>query len=112
MTINGVIYKATNITMKTQYMFVRFPLNTFNGQVIFTNLTISFNFRNPNQSIDCTVTPVFELSLFDFQANSIFAQTLSNNQLCPTLTTRLFGINVTGNTKFPAGSSTTFVVSI
>jgi hypothetical protein len=75
-------------------------------------MTIAFNFKNPNKTIDCSVTPVYVISFFDFQANSLFAQTLSNNQICPTLNNRLYAINVTGNTKIPAGSSTTFVVSI
>lgn len=37
---------------------------------------------------------------------------MSNNQICPTLSNRLYTINVTGNTKFPAGSSTQFIVTI
>jgi len=55
---------------------------------------------------------VFKISLFDFKGNHISAQSLSNNQLCPELTNRLFGINVTGNTKISAGSSSTFIISI
>ena len=112
LTINSVVYVATNITMKPRYLFARLPLTAFTGQVSFTSITISFNFRNPNKSLDCSVTPVFRISIFDFQANSIFAQTLSNNQVCPTLSNRLYTINVTGNTKFPAGSSTQFIVTI
>jgi hypothetical protein len=112
LAINGNNYTATNITLKQQYLFARLPANAFSGQVVFTSLSISFSFKNPNKSIDCSVTPVYVISLFDFQANSIFAQTLSNNQICPTLTTRLYAINVTGNTKISAGSSTTFIVSI
>lgn len=50
--------------------------------------------------------------MFDFKGNSVFAQTLSNNQICPTLRDRLFSVNVTGNTKISAGSSNAFIVSI
>jgi hypothetical protein len=32
--------------------------------------------------------------------------------MCPALTTKLFDINVTGNTKIPAGSSSTFYINI
>lgn len=112
LTINSVIYQATNITMKSQYLFARLPTNSFSSQLSVTSLTISFNFRNPNKSIDCTVTPVYLITFFNFQTNSIFGQTLSNNQVCPTLTNRLFSINVTGNTKIPAGTSSNFIVTI
>lgn len=112
LTINGVTYTSNNITMKTLYLFARFPVSTFTSQISFTTVTLAFNFKNPNKTIDCSVTPVYVISFFDFQANSLFAQTLSNNQICPTLLNRLYAINVTGNTKISAGSSTTFVVSI
>ena len=98
--------------MIDRYLFARFTHNAFSSQLTFTSFTVAFNFRNPNKSIDCTVTPVFEFSLFDFKGNSIFAQTLSNNQICPTLRDRLFSVNVTGNTKISAGSSNSFIVSI
>ena len=55
---------------------------------------------------------MFKVSLFDFKSNIISAQSLSNNQLCPSLTDRLFGINITGNTKISAGSSSTFTISL
>lgn len=98
--------------MKTLYLFARFPVSTFTSQISFTTVTVAFNFKNPNKSIDCSVTPVYVISFFDFHANSLFAQTLSNNQICPNLANRLFAINVTGNTKISAGSSSTFVISI
>lgn len=112
LVINSVTYSATNITMKSQYLFARLPANAFTSQVSVTSLTISFNFRNPNQSINCTVSPVYLITFFDFLGNSIFGQTLSNNQICPTLTNRLFAINVTGNTKISAGTSTNFIVTL
>lgn len=112
LTINSVTYPATNITMKSQYLFARLPANTFTSQITVTSLTISFNFRNPNKTIDCTITPVYLITFFDFLGNSIFGQTLSNNQICPTLTNRLFTINVDGNTKIPAGTSNTFIITL
>lgn len=98
--------------MKPGYLFARLPLSAFTTQVSFTSIAIYFNFRNPNKSLDCTATPVFRISIFNFLTNSIFAQTLSNNKICPVLNNRLFTVNVTGNTKFPAGSSEQFIVTI
>lgn len=69
-------------------------------------------FRNPNSSINCSALPVFKISLFDFKGNNINVQSLSNNQICPNLTNRLYGINVTGNTKISAGSSSNFIISL
>jgi hypothetical protein len=112
LTINGVTYSTSNVQLSTLNLFARFANTTFSSSVVYTSFSISFQFRNPNQSIDCTVNPVFTISLFDFKGNSIYAQTLSNNIVCPTFTTYLYGINITGNTKIPAGSSETFTVSL
>jgi hypothetical protein len=111
-TINNVTYSTTNITLTTGKLFAIFSASTFTSQLVFKNFTIGFLFRNPNVSIDCTAPTVFKISLFDFKANSIFVQSLSNNVACPTFTSRLFSINVTGNTKISAGSSSTFVVTL
>lgn len=107
-----MIYTSTNITLTTGKLFAVFTLSAFSSQVIFTNFTINFLFRNPTRDIACTVDPVFQISLFDFKGNSIFVQSLSNNIACPTFTTKLYAINVTGNTKISAGSSSTFIVSL
>jgi hypothetical protein len=107
-----VTYAASNINIKYPYLFARLPTNAFTAQVSVTSLTVSFNFKNPNKSIDCTVSPVYLITFFDFLGNTIFGQTLSNNQICPSLTSRLFAINVAGNTKISAGTSTSFIVTI
>jgi hypothetical protein len=73
LTINAVTYTATNITLKSQYIFATFPLNTFTSQLTFTTFGLAFNFRNPNKTIDCSVTPVYVISFFDFQSNNLFA---------------------------------------
>ena len=111
-TINSVKYTSTMITLIPGRLFAQFTENTFASQVTFSSLLAEFEFRNPNKSIDCSVQPVFKVSLFDFKGNNINAQSLSNNQICPELTNRLFGINVTGNTKISAGSSSVFIISI
>jgi hypothetical protein len=112
LNIGANTYTATNVTMSPQYLFATLPLNAFTTQVNFTAFNISFLFRNPNSSIDCTVLPVFTISLFDFKGNSIYGQTLSNNLICPTFSTYLYSINVTGNTKISAGSSSTFIITL
>lgn len=112
LTVNGVLYATSNVTLSPGYLFATFTPQQFSSQVVFTSFSVGFNFRNPNTSIDCSAVPVFVISLFDFKGNSIFAQTLSNNKVCPVLSNRLFAINVTGNTKISAGSSSVFVVSI
>lgn len=112
LTIGATTYIATNVTMSTRYLYASLPANSFTSQVSFTSFKISFVFRNPNTSIDCSVNPVFTISLFDFKANSIYAQTLSNNKLCPPFSTYLYTINVTGNTKISAGSSSPFTISL
>lgn len=112
MTIGANTYQATNVTMASRYLFAVFPESTFSSQLTFTTFSISFTFRNPNRTVDCTVLPVFVISLFDFKSNSIYSQTLSNNVICPNLTTYLYGINITGNTKISAGSSSPFFVTL
>lgn len=111
-TISGNTYSASNITMSNRYLFAVFPNNSFNSQINFTTFNITFMFRNPNISLDCTVLPVFTLTMFDFKSRSIYAQTLSNNKVCPTFSTYLYSINVTGNTKISAGSSSQFIISL
>lgn len=111
-TINTIVYTSNNITLSPGYLFATFAPSTFTSQLSFTTFKVDFIFRNPNSSIDCSAIPVFVISLFDFKGNSIFGQTLSNNKVCPTLNNRLYTINITGNTKISAGSSSVFVVSI
>ena len=111
-SISGNTYSASNITMSNRYLFAVFPNNSFNSQINFTTFNITFMFRNPNISLDCTVLPVFTLTMFDFKSRSIYAQTLSNNKVCPTFSTYLYSINVTGNTKISAGSSSQFIISL
>jgi hypothetical protein len=98
--------------MSNRYLFVTFSNNSFIGQINFTTFNITFMFRNPNISLDCSVLPVFTLTLFDFKSRSIYAQTLSNNKVCPIFSTYLYSINVTGNTKISAGSSSQFIISL
>ena len=105
-------FSTTDIRLTTRYLFAVFEKTMFTSQVNFTSFKISFMFRNPNKTVDCTVLPVFTVSLFDFKGKSIYAQTLSNNEVCPTFTTRLYEINVTGNTKISAGSSSPFYVTL
>jgi len=111
-TIAGTNYTASNITMSTQYLYAVLSNNAFNNQLNFTSFSITFMFRNPNVTIDCTVSTVFTISLFDFKGKSIYAQTLANNKVCPSFSTYLYTINVTGNTKISAGSSSQFIVSL
>jgi hypothetical protein len=110
--INGNTYSASQLKMTSRYLFAPIPQTLFTAQVDFTTFNISFVFRNPNKTIDCKITPVFTISLFDFKGNSLYAQTLSNNQVCPTFTTHLFDIKVTGNTKIAAGASSVFYVTL
>ena len=112
LTIGATTYIATNVTMSPQYLYASLPATAFSAAVSFTSFNLSFVFRNPNTSIDCSVTPVFKISLFDFKANSIYSQTLSNNKLCPTFSTYLYTINVTGNTKISADSSSPFSITL
>ena len=110
--INSQEYNATSIRMATRYLMAVLPTSVFTSQLDFTTFNITFIFRNPNVTINCKVNPVFTVSLFDFKSNSIYAQTLSNNEICPTMTTHLFDTKVTGNTKISAGSSSTFYVTL
>ena len=112
LTISGNNYTASNITMSTGYLYAVFSATAFTSQINFTTFNITFMFRNPNVSIDCTNSPVFTISLFDFKSRSIYAQSLSNNNVCPSLSVYLASINVNGNTKIPAGSSSQFIVSL
>lgn len=112
MSVGSDVFTATNITLGTRYLFAIFETNAFNAQLEFTTFNISFIFRNPNKSVDCTVVPVFTISLFDFKGKNIYAETLSNKAGCPTFSTRLYAINVTGNTKISAGSSSTFYITL
>ena len=110
--ISSQYYNSTNIRMSNRYLFAVFPSTLFPSQLDFTTFNITFVFRNPNETINCKIGPVFTVSIFDFKGNSIYAQTLSNNQICPSLTTHLFDIKVTGNTKISAGSSSTFYITL
>ena len=110
--INGGTYSSTSIQMASRYVFAVFPSSIFTAQLDFSTLNISFAFRNPNQTINCSVTPVFTISIFDFKGNNLYAQSLSNNKVCPNLTTHLFAIKVTGNTRISAGTSSTFYVTL
>ena len=110
--IKNQSYDSTSIRMANRYLFAVLPTTLFPTQLDFTTFNITFVFRNPNETINCQVNPVFTVSLFDFKGNSIYAQTLSNNQICPNLTTHLFDIKVTGNTKISAGSSSTFYITL
>lgn len=112
MTIGSDIFPASNVTLGTRYLFARFQSSGFTSQLDFTTFNISFVFRNPNKSIDCTVLPVFTISLFDFKGKTIYSQSLSNQVTCPTFSTRLYAINVTGNTKISAGSSSPFFITL
>ena len=69
---------------------------TISSPVSFNSASIDFLFRNPSQPIDCSIVPVFVISLFDFTMNTIVAETLSNNIECPEFNSRLYNINVTG----------------
>lgn len=111
-TINSVEFTSTDVTLTTGYLFAVFADSTFTSQIKFTSVQVKFQFRNPNNAIDCTSTPVYVVSLFDFKGNSIFAQTLSNNQVCPTLDDRHYTISITGNTDISAGSSEVFTISL
>ena len=108
LVINGNTYDASQLRMTSRYLFAPIPRSLFTTQIDFTTFNVVFDFRNPKKAIDCKVNPVFTISLFDFKGNSIYSQTLSNNQVCPTFTTKLFDIKVTGNTKIAAGASSTF----
>jgi hypothetical protein len=112
MTIGSNIFTAGNVTLGTRYLFARFQSSAFSSQLDFTTLSISFIFRNPNKSVDCTVLPVFTISLFDFKGKNIYSQTLSNQEACPKFSTHLYSINVTGNTKISAGSSSSFFITL
>lgn len=112
MTIGATVYKAFNVSIGKRHLFGVFPQSVFPSELTFSTFNVSFEFRNPNKSIDCTVEPVFVVSLFNFKTNSIYSQSLSNREACPTFTTYLYSINVTGNTKIPAGSTTTFRVTL
>jgi len=104
-TINGQLYQSTNVTLTPLNLFASLSPTAFTAQISFTSIQVSFAFRNPNSSIDCSSSSAYTISLFDFKGNSIFAQTLSNNKICPALDNRLYSISVAGNTKISAGSS-------
>ena len=72
-------------------------------EVAFNSIKIEFDFRNPITALDCSVLPVFTLSILDFKLNAILAETLSNNIECPEFKDSLYGINITGNVKIQAG---------
>lgn len=112
LVISSQYYNSTNIRMANLYLFAEFPSSVFPSQLDFTTFYVKFIFRNPNETINCQINPVFTVSLFDFKGNSIYAQTLSNNQICPNLTTHLFDIKVTGNTKISAGASSNFTITL
>ena len=78
----------------------------------FSTLGISFAFRNPAQNIDCSIVPVFVVSLFDFKYNNILAQTYSNNLECPSFNGNLYAINVTGNLQLQTNSVNVFTISL
>lgn len=112
LTIGTTVYQATNVSIGKRRLFGVFSQSVFPTQLDFSIFNVSFEFRNPNKSVDCSVDPIFTVSLFNFKTNSIYSQTLSNREACPTFTTHLYSINVTGNTKIPAGSSVPFRVTL
>ena len=65
--------------------------------VKFKQAIITFTFVNPSNSINCSVTPIFSISLLDFKRNSLIAETLGNNIECPEFTDKLYQVNVSGN---------------
>ena len=85
LTINSTTFTATNLTLTPLHLFAYFPANAFPTDVSTTTLTASFDFKNPNKSLECSGDSGFLVSFFDFKANSIAAETLSNNEACPVL---------------------------
>lgn len=73
LTIGGVLYVSNNVTLSELNMFAVFKASDFTTQVNFSSLSVAFEFRNPKKVIDCTVTPIFTISLFDFKSRSIYA---------------------------------------
>ena len=78
MSIGSDVYTSNNVTLSTRHLFAIYEPSAFPTQVDFTTFNVSFWFRNPNETIDCTILPVFTISLFDFKGNSMYSQTLSN----------------------------------
>ena len=65
--------------------------------VEFKQAIITFTFVNPSNSINCSVTPIFSISLLDFKRNSLIAETLGNNIECPEFTHKIYQVNVSEN---------------
>ena len=61
--INGTLITRFNVT----------------SEVSFSEIHITFEFRNPKVALNCDILPVFTVSILDFKLNSILAETLSNN---------------------------------
>lgn len=90
-------------------LIVKFKVTS---EVSFSSLSVAFDFRNPITALDCSVLPVFTLSILDFKLNAILAETLSNNIECPEFKDSLYGINITGNLKIQAGEIETFTIKL
>lgn len=73
MSIDSIDYVSTKVTLAKRYLMAVFHNNDFPNQIGFSAFNISFSFRNPNVDIDCSVLPIFTISLFDFKGKSIYA---------------------------------------
>lgn len=87
-------------------LMARFSVNSYES---FTEIKVAFEFRNPAQQINCTIS-TFIVSLFDFKQNSIIAETVGNNVACLELSDKLYWIKVSGNSEIRSGNFSTYTI--
>ena len=89
------LYSTINVTASTTFSSIQVDLSPW---------------RNPNISLNCTASPIFHLSLYNYKFNNIIASTVLNNKDCVLFTNRLYTVRIEGNSVINSGTLANYTV--
>jgi hypothetical protein len=91
----GSLYASFNITASTTFSTVDIIVSPW---------------RNPSNALNCSQTPIFHISLYDYKFNNVITSTVLNNKDCVLFTSRLYSVQVEGNSVIYSGSMANYTI--
>jgi hypothetical protein len=94
-TVNITLGSNVYTTTASLGTYTTYSLSNITTNISFTSVKVQvFQWRNPNDAVDCKASPVFKVFLYDLKFNNVIVSTMLNNQDCLTFNNRLYKLQI------------------
>lgn len=104
-TVNITLGTNVYTTTASLGQYMTYAITNIATNISFTNIKVQiFQWRNPNDAVDCTASPVFTVFLYNMKFNNVIVSTMLNNLDCVVFNNRLYKLQIEGNSVIESGT--------